>query len=284
MKILIADVLLAGKPHSDWKEGYEFCYAFRNLGHECDVFGPNGQNSEMMIPLVADKYDLIIITENYPSYSGWKWWNWSEIKTPKIFWAIDTHVVNFLPWIQHSKIDFVAFNNPDDLEKYKLKNSFFMPYAASKSHHLQKYTHDKIRDLVFIGGMNEERRRLCEKFTIENVNAYGIDYVREMQASKICFNQSQSYDINAKYFEILSSGSFMLTNYNKHFHEFVGYNEYINKMFYYDEEDLGFKIRYYLENEQDREQIAKKAFEYINEYHTFDNRAMLILEQIKNKI
>ena len=42
MKILIADVLLVGKPNYNWKEGYELCYAFRNLGHDCDVVGPNG--------------------------------------------------------------------------------------------------------------------------------------------------------------------------------------------------------------------------------------------------
>ena len=109
MKILVADVLLKGKPHHDWKEGYEFCYAFRNLGHECDVFGPNSDNSELEIPNVAHKYDFILVTENYPDYSAWKWWNWSVVKTPKIFWAIDTHLVNFLPWIQSSSIDFVFF-------------------------------------------------------------------------------------------------------------------------------------------------------------------------------
>ena len=115
MKILIADILLVGKPHSDWKEGYEFCYAFRNLGHECDVYGPNGEKSEMEIPLVAHLYDLILITENYWNYSRWKWWNWESIKTPKVFWAIDTHIVDYRPFIKQSKIDYVAFNNKEDL-------------------------------------------------------------------------------------------------------------------------------------------------------------------------
>ena len=126
MKILVADVLLAGKPHSDWKEGYEFCYAFRNLGHQCDVYGPNGHNSELNIPKVANNYDFVLVTENYPDYSGWKWWDWSSIKVPKIFWAIDTHLINFLPWIQTSNIDFIAFNNAQDIQKYNLSNSFWI--------------------------------------------------------------------------------------------------------------------------------------------------------------
>lgn len=280
MKILIADILLNGE-HSDWKEGYELCYALRNLGHECDVYGPNGEKSELEIPLVAHLYDLVIITENYPGYSNWKWWDWKSVKTPKLFWAIDTHLVNFLPWLQDAGINYVAFNNPQDLEKYKLPNSFWMPYAASKTHHMIKYTEDKVRDVVFIGGMIPERKRLCDKFGIEHINAFGPNYIREMQASKICFNLSMSYDINAKYFEILSTGSFMLTNYNEHFHKFLDYNEYVEKMFYHSEEDLGNKIKYYLENEEEREKIAKEVYSFIYENHTYDNRAKLILEKIK---
>lgn len=281
MKILIADVLLVDKPHSDWKEGYELCYAFRNLGHEANVYGPNGRNSELDIPKIANNYDLVIITENYPNYSGWKWWNWSEIKTPKLFWAIDTHLVDFLPWAQQSGIDYVAFNNPQDLQKYQLKKSFWMPYAASKAHQMIRYANEKIRDLVFIGGMLPERKRICQKFGIECLSAFGKDYIREMQASKICFNQSMSYDINAKYFEILSSGSFMLTNYNKYFHEFVDFNSDIEKMFYHSEVDLGQKIKYYLENQEEREEIAKRVYSYISENHTWENRANLILKEVK---
>jgi hypothetical protein len=286
MKILVADVLLAGKPHSDWKEGYEFCYAFRNLGHECDVFGPNGLNSELDIPNVAHNYDFILVTENYPDYSGWKWWDWSSIKVPKIFWAIDTHIINFLPWIQKSIIDFIAFNNAQDIQRYNLPNSFWMPYAGSRIHHMKKYTEKKIRDCVFIGGNLPERKRICDKFGIEMLNAYGPDYIKEMQSSKICFNQSMSYDLNCKYFEILSSGSFMLTNYNKYFHEFMNFNQDIEKMFYYNESDLGEKIHYYLTNENEREDIAKRATEYIYNNHTYENRAQLIIDKIikNNKV
>jgi hypothetical protein len=280
MKILIADVLLAGKPNHDWKEGYELCYAFRNLGHECDVAGPNGNISETEIPNIYNNYDFVIITENYPQYTGWKWWNWKDVKIPKLFWAIDTHLINFLPWLQESNIEYVAFNNPDDIDKYKLENSFWMPYAASVKHQMIEYTNEKIRDLVFIGGMLPERQRICDKFKIECLNAYGPEYIKEMQASKICFNQSMSYDINAKYFEILASGSFMLTNYNEHFHKYMDYNEDIEKMFYYSEDNLGEKIEYYLENEEEREEIALRVKEFIYKKHTWENRAMLILENI----
>lgn len=278
MRILIADIFLIGQKNCDWKEGYELYYAFKDLGYDCDISGKNGEIDEMEIPKIADNYDLIIITDNYPS--GWKWWNWSEIKTPKLFWAIDTHLVNFLPWIQSNNINYVAFNNPSDMEKYGMPDSFWLPYAASKKHHLIEYTKHKIRDLVFIGGLLPERARICEKFNIQCLNVYGPDYIRELQSSKICFNQSMSYDINAKYFEILSSGSFMLTNYNEHFHKFVDYNSDIEKMFYKNEEELGDKIKFYLENEKEREDISYRVKEYIYKNHTWHNRAKTILENI----
>lgn len=281
MKILIADILLYGKTNADWKEGYELMYAFKNLGYHCDITGPHSNIPETSIPDIADNYDLIIITDNYPS--GWKWWGWENIKTPKLFWAIDTHLFNYLPWIQAAKIDHVAFNNPQDIIKYNLTSSFWMPYAASKKHHMIKYTSEKVRDLVFIGGLTQERLNYCRKFNIEHMNVFGPEYITEMQKSKICFNKSISYDINAKYFEILGSGSFMLTNYNENFYKYMDHNSDVEKMFYYDDDDLDKKIKYYLNNEEERELIAKKVFDYINSSHTWENRVELILNNL-NKI
>ena len=182
-------------------------------------------------------------------------------------------------------MDYVAFNNPEDLNDYNLPNSFWMPYAASRKHGLIEYTNSKKRDIVFIGALMEERKRLVQKFNIECVNAYGPNYMAEMQSSKICFNHSMSYNkkanINAKYFEILSSGSFMLTDYNENFHRYMDYNKDIDKMFYYSDDDLEYKIKYYLENEEERENIAKNAKDYIYNNHTWENRVDLILENIK---
>jgi hypothetical protein len=267
MKILIADVLLKDKPHSDWKEGWEFYYAFKNLGYECEIAGKNCPIPETEIPNIANKFDLVIITENYPRHhSGWSWWNWKSINTKKLFWAIDTHLINYNNWISNDKIDYVAFNNLSDMKKYQIKNSFWMPYAASSIHHCKQYTDIKDKDAVFIGGITDDRKKICDKFGIQHINAFGEDYIRQMQSAKICFNKSISYDINAKYFEILGSGTFMLTNYNENFFNFVDRNPFIEKMFYHSE---------------DREYIASEAKRYVYENHTYEQRAKLILDSIK---
>jgi spore maturation protein CgeB len=270
MKILIADIFLRGRPNQGWKEGYVLKYALENLGHECLVAGPDAEISELEIPNIANQFDLVIISENYPSYSGWKWWNWKEIKIPKLFWAIDTHIVNFKP-----------FNNKSDMDTMSIKSKkIWFPYAVSKYHYDIDFNESKKYDVTFIGGITNERQRLIDKFNIKHISAFGDDYVKEMKRSKICFNKSISHDLNAKYFEILGSGSFMLTNYNDSFFDFVEENSYIEKMFYIDENDLSKKIDYYLNNNEEREEIAKKANEYIIQNHTFESRIKIILDNV----
>jgi spore maturation protein CgeB len=281
MKILIADVLLAGKPNSDWKEGYVLKYAFENLGHECIVAGPHAEISEVYIPEISKNYDLVIISENYPAYSGWKWWNWSEVKIPKLFWAIDTHLVDYSPFVNGSNIDFVAFNNKCDMDKFNSNaKKIYMPYAVSKKHYDIEFNEPKKYDTTFIGGMTQDRESYINRFNIKHISAFGSDYVKEMKRSRICFNRSISHDLNAKYFEIIGSGTFMLTNKNDSFLEIVDNNESINKMIYNDDEDLRAKIDYYLKNEDEREYHAKIAKDYIFENHSFESRAKLILNNV----
>lgn len=279
-RVLIADVFLAGRAQAGWKEGYELCDAFRNLGIYCDVAGPEGSIPETRIPEIAGDYDLVIITENYPEASGWKWWDWHTVRTPKLFWAIDTHLVDYRPWIRRAGIDSVAFNNPDDMERYGLAGSFFLPYAASAQHHFSVDFPKPLRDAAFIGGMTPERRRLCEKFRIEHLTAYGADYVREMAATKICVNLSISHDLNAKYLEIPASGALMLTNPNEHFRRLLGGGDDVAAMFYRSENELGEKIRYYLAHEAERVVLAVTIRRRIRMFHCWENRVEEILRRM----
>lgn len=278
MKILIADVLLKGKPHSDWKEGYEFKYAFENLGHTCDVYGPNGELSETLILEKSNEYDFVLITENYPDFSLWKWWDWSKIQIPKIFWAIDTHLVDYSSFINLANINYVGFNNFSDIQKYNVKaKKFWLPYGISSKRYI-KDDLDKKYDVSFIGSMTPEREYYVKKYNINHFVAYGEEYVKKMKQSKICFNKSMSYDLNAKMLEIIGSGTFMLSNYSEEFLQSVDNNEHIKKMLYKDENEFYEKMKYYLQNESEREYISKSAQKYILENHTFENRAELILK------
>jgi len=284
MKILIADLLLKGKPNEDWKEGYEFKYAFQNLGHTCDVFGPNADYPETEIPNKIHDYDFVLITENYPEFSGWRWWDWKSITKPKVFWAIDTHFKNFEGFINETNIDFVGFNNKKDINKYNINcEKFWLPYGVSKKRYNIDTQIEKEYDITFIGSLNPERRELISKHKIKHISAFGEDYIIEMKKSKICFNKSMSYDLNAKMIEIIASGSFMLSNYNEDFIEMVGHDENILKMIYNDDEDFIKKKNYYLSNESEREYVASVSKKNILENHSFESRANLIISKLKEK-
>jgi len=281
MKILISDIYLAGKDNCDWKDGYELYYAFQSLGYQCDIAGKNGTIPETEIPNIAHNYDLIIITENYPQYSNWQWWNWREIKTPKLFWAIDTHLIDFTDFINYHKIDYVAFNNKRDIDKMITSaKKFWLPYGISKKHYGVDYETEKVHDISFIGGLNPDRQHYVDKYGMKHFQLYGPNYVREMQKSKICFNKSMSHDLNAKNMEIIGSGTFMLSNINEDFLQFMDYNDSIREMMYLDDVDLDNKIKFYLENDEKREEIARNARNYIFDNHSYEKRMEYLITNL----
>lgn len=294
MKILVVDRFLKNRLHSDWKEGWGFYYAGIDLGLEIDIAGLDCPISEENIPDIANNYDLIILSENYPlahqdDGTTWKWWDWKNIKTPKLFWAIDTHLINYQEFILKNKFDFVGLNNHSDLKKYGRKKLFFknpkvfhLPLAIRKDLYEKDFSLKKEYDITFIGSLlTESRRNIVKELDIKVIKAFGENYIKEMQSSRICFNETISYDLNNKFFEITGSGSFMLSN---------SPSDIIYKLFDIDvfknciwknEEDLKQKVSFYLHHHEIRESIAKALREYTLSNHTFNNRINLILENIR---
>lgn len=284
-KILICDRLLKGQPNADWKEGWELYYAFNELDIPCDIAGPGAPISEIDIPKIQKDYSFILVTENYPAPDVWRWWNWKEITTPKMQWAIDTHSrTDFRDWIINGKFNYMGLNNKCDIDKFAdVTNAFYFPYGISEKHYDVKLANTKIRDLVFIGAQTQERIQYCTKYNIEMLTAKGPDYVRTMQESKIVFNKAISYDLNAKMLEIIGAGSFMLSNYNEALDKFVKF-PLIQTMFYRDDYELEYKIDYYLKNEEEREEIAAKTRKFLFENHSYKNRAKVLYEKLISKI
>lgn len=254
-------------------------YAFRNLGYTCDVAGPNGfQFSERDIPRIAHRYDLIVVTENYPYPSTWKWWDWGSIPTPKVFWALDTHIHDYRPLIQSGRFDYVAFGIKRSMMIYNLPRSFVLYYGVSTTHQKLTNVEPKLYNTIFIGNINLARRReLCNRFGIQHLEAFGTEYIQRMKQARICFNSSITNDINAKYFDIMCSGSFMLTNFNQELLDFCDGNEDLRKCMYTTDHEIGEKIQYYLEHEEEREAIAKRLYDYVWEHHTWEARCKQIL-------
>jgi len=279
MKILIADRLLKGRPNADWKEGWEFFYAFNELGHQADIAGPDCPIDDKYIPEIADSYDFILITENYwihKTPTPWKFWYWDKIKTFKIFWAVDTHLVDYTEWVKEAGINLVACNNRIDLNKFQCP-SFWLPYGVSERHFGVINNKVKKRDVAFIGSLNtSERRSIVKELRAEHISAYGRNYVREIQASKICVNAPISYDLNAKTLEIMAAGSFLLTRACPFLKMLIN-SPFLDCMMWLDLEDLSVKIHHFLKNDHYRETLVTLAREEVLKNHTWRNRAQEVL-------
>ena len=52
---------------------------------------------------------------------------------------------------------------------------------------------------------------------------------------------------------------------------------------YEDSEDLRNKVEFYLKNPEERERIARNAYEKVKEYHSYKVRIGTILENIREK-
>jgi len=294
MKILIADRLIKGQPNSDWKEGWEFYYAFNNLGHKADIAGPDCPIDDADIPKIHKEYDFILITENYwpdPTPTAWKFWDWGKISTPKIFWAIDSHLIDFRPHFEKMKVNMVLCNIAEHVNNYGIPG-MWLPYGISKKHFGADLVKTKTENIVFVGATKpgSPRQYYLDKYKIKHMNRFGEEYVRAMQSAKICFNLTFSDGLvngklveyscappNAKIFEIIGSGSFMLSNAIPAFQKSMNSKD-IDEMFFSDEDEFKRKMDYYLAHNEEREDIAKRARNLIFEKHSYEARAKSILE------
>lgn len=186
----------------------------------------------------------------------------------------------------------------------------FLPLCADRRIFYPQNVENDI-DILFIGAMYPDRVKLLKKiisgFARYNVQVYGY-YINRFEIlkkvlykctnmhknfhgiispqeanslyarSKICINihnWQTSNGANPRTFEILATKSF----------ELVDYNPYIEKelndgvVIYKDENDLFYKLSYYLQNESERKQIAERGYMITMEKHLFDSRVECLLEE-----
>ncbi len=112
-----------------------------------------------------------------------------------------------------------------------------------------------------------------------------VDYLTQMpfvfRNSKINLNitlRSIQQGISLRVWDILASGGFLLTNYQPELEELFEIGRDLEC--YYSKEDMIYKIRYYLEHEEERAQIAGNGYEKVKSRHGYRNRIQTIWEKI----
>lgn len=194
------------------------------------------------------------------------------------------------------------------------KRAEYLPFACDPSVHkeVELTEEEKVTygsDICFIGnyqGLQSKRTKILQSLSDfdlkiwgngwENLRdpnlskcivgrpAYGEEMVKIYNACKISINKNHEQSImgvNMRTFEAPACGCFLLTDELPELANFYKINEGI--VCYKDISDLRKKVKYYLENPQRREEIAKKGQEKVRKNHTYIHRMEKLIKVTYSK-
>ncbi len=252
---------------------------------ESKVWGLNYPDFNMSFSEIEQWADVIFVIENYTS----DWLPINEIsnsKKLKIFWSIDSHCV----LEQHKQlcrllnIDILLNSTESYLPNFDglVKKSYWFPNSYSCELIFPKNI-EKTIDIGFCGNVLNRGHVIdsLDKYDIKkDIFVIGDDMVDVINSYKIHLNCNISNDINYRTFETTGCGTFLLTNYTPGLEKLFDIGKEI--VVYNDLNDLDNKVKYYLENEEEREKIAKAGYERSKKDHTYFERTKNLIDIIKN--
>lgn len=183
-------------------------------------------------------------------------------------------------------------------EKEGFSNAFLSQWACN--HFLYKNLNlPKSYDVSFVGRCNDGREGFITSLKKKgiNVTTFGqgwkngsrvsqAELIKIYNQSKISLNMSfasrdsKILSTKGRDFEVPGCGSLLLTKDTEEIAEyFVPGKEIIT---YEDANDAAEKIKYYLNDEDERERIAKKGYERVMKVHTYEKRFLEIFEFAQN--
>ncbi len=205
-----------------------------------------------------------------------------------IYWSWDNiyrvSLIHDLILLDLENFDYV-FSGHKDTVKYFEKagtKSFWLPFFYDPELNFP-IDRKKIYDISFVGNMYGHRKDyifyLQKKYSHLRYffgNAYQKDQNEIYNSSKIVLNFPNVEELNFRVFEALGSGSFLLNEKSEETMEL--FEDGADLVFFKDKEELTVKIDYYLEHEEERQQIAKKGYMKVSQFHTLDSRIKNMLK------
>ena len=252
-------------------------------GVESKVWGLNYPDFNIPFSEIEKWADVIFVIENYTS----GWLPISEISNSsklKIFWSIDSHCV----LSQHQslcsilKIDILLNSTEGYIKNYNgLVDKSYWFANSYPDDLIYPLDIEKNIDIGFCGNI------LNRGHVIDSLDKYGIkkdifvigcDMVNTINSYKIHLNCNISNDINYRTFETCGCGTMLLTNYTPGLEKLFDIGKEI--VVYESIEDLDNKVKYYLENEDERNMIAETGYQRAKKDHTYFERAKKIIDII----
>jgi hypothetical protein len=204
--------------------------------------------------------------------------NLDALKIPKACYLIDSHL-NLqwhVEWAKH--FDHVFIAQREYLEAFRASGNrsvHWLPLGCDPEIHRQA-TRVKQHDVGFVGSLNTERRvallnRVETCFRVVYERSFWVDMADFFARCRIVFNNAIKNDLNMRVFEVLSTGSFLLTDAAENSGQEVLFHDR-EELGMYNDEAIREVVGYYLEHEEERERIAARGRTVAHAAHTYAHR------------
>ena len=258
---------------------------FRDAGCTVDIYKyeqidklPSGYDLYFFVEL---RYDITTIPDHVH---------------PRAIYCWDTHVTGVERYEAcASHIDAVLFASKiDTAEMYARghNNVFWIPEACNSRVH-RGLDLERSYDTAFIGQQdvtNIKRKGQTRLDFLKHLESnyksfigrgfYGEEYAKWLNKAKLGFDRPITHDIGTRLFEIAACGAvplyprldvpFGIEELMEENIHYVAYDDTV--------EDLAEKVKYYLEHDEERKQIALRAQKHVLASHTYCNRVEQILQ------
>lgn len=213
----------------------------------------------------------------------------SETPKPFAYWASDTHLGYDYRLSMAKKSDFAFCAQKravEDMKRDGVVNPIWLPHAVEPLAYPKIDLLTKKYDVCFVGHVNSQNRiDALDRLFREFPNFYYGQQLfenaaRKFAESKIVFNISMLDDINMRTFEVMATGSFLLTNWIPTIEELFEDGKHL--VLYRSEEEMIDKVKYYLKHDEERERIAQAGYQEVISRHTIQHRVNRILEEFHN--
>lgn len=212
--------------------------------------------------------------------------NMKALNCLKACYLIDSHVAFDLHLELAENYDIVFAAHKPAIEMFKergIENVFWVPPACDPALHEKKFAEKKY-DVGFVGSSNSERVYLLNELGKRFNTYYERCFLERMaevfSQSRIVFNKSIEGGLNMRVFEVLASGSMLLTNEanGSGLEDFFKDRKHL--VIYRNENDLFELADYYLKNDDEREKIAFEGMRKVLNEHTYRHRAEDIIKTL----
>lgn len=204
---------------------------------------------------------------------------------PFVYWASDTHLGYDYRLSVAKKADFVFCAQKRAVEEFKRDGvvATWLPHAVEPLAYPRQRIVAKKYDIGFVGHINNQKRvDALDRMFKEFPNFYYGQRTFEQAAqkfglSKIGFNISHVDDINMRTFEVMATGTMLLTEWLPTIEEVFEDKKHL--VLYRSLDEAVDLAKYYLAHDSEREKIANEGCNFVLANHTIEHRVRTMLNK-----